>query len=98
MYPIIPESVSRYLWDTPIDQINIQKHATFIIERVLEYGEREAIAWINSTYDQAMIVAVIKNSKRISPKTANFYATIYGVDPKEVACLQKPSIPKQNRF
>lgn len=98
MSPIIPESVSRYLWDTPIDQINIQKHATFIIERVLEYGERAAIGWIDEQYGEDAIVDVIKNSKRISPKTANFYATIYGVDPKEVACLQKPSIPKQNRF
>ena len=94
----IPASIAPYLWDTPIDDLSYDKHYAFIIERVLEYGDMEALIWLNETFDIGKIKEVLCTSKRISARTGNFYARIYQVDHTDLTCLQKPYIQKQNRF
>jgi hypothetical protein len=94
----IPDFIHPYLWDTPIEGISITKHAKFIIERVLEYGNEEAIIWLNKTYTKNQVKEVLINSRRISPKTGVFYASMYEADPNELTCTKQPFTQKQNRF
>ncbi len=94
----IPSYVTKYLWDVSLDKISISGDAEFIIERVLEYGNFDALDWINTTYGKEKIVRVLKKSRRISPKTGGFYALYYDVAKESLECIQKPFIQKQNRF
>ena len=94
----IPEHIKNYLWDVNFDTLSTQEHKKFIIERVLEYGDTEAIDWMNKTYTKDEIVGILKTSKRISTKTGNFYAIIYNVPKEELECIKKPYTQKQNRF
>ena len=94
----IPDFILPYLWDTRIDKISLTENARFIIERVLENGNEKAIKWLNETFSKDKIIETLMCSRRISPKTGNFYASIYNIDPNGLVCIRKPFTQKQNRF
>lgn len=94
----IPSNIKIYLWDVKFETLDIKKHSGFVIERVLEYGDKESFSWLLKTYDKENILQVLRKSKRISPKTGNFYAMYFGVPKSEFLCIRKPFIRKQDRF
>lgn len=94
----IPSFVKEYLWDTKVDEIDLNKNSKFVIERVLEYGDFDALNWLNKTFDVKQIEDVLRTSKKISTKTGNFFALYYNIPKSKLRCIQKPFTQKQKRF
>lgn len=57
-------------WDANIQTLDTAKHKTYIIERVLEFGDEAAYRWLFNTYANTDIIAVTKSSRRLSRPTA----------------------------
>jgi hypothetical protein len=70
----------------------VQKNARFILKRVLDRGDTNALKWIQAHYTLKEIQDVIMTSRDISRKTATFWTNILNVDPNHVVCLQKPTL------
>ena len=94
----LPDYITKYLLDVNTENISPVAHSVFIIERILEYGDTNSLKWIEKTYEKSKIIEVLKNSKKISPKTGNFYALYFNVSKEELLCICKPFTQKQNRF
>ena len=94
----IPDCVKKYLWDVEVKNLKLGQHFTFIIERVLEYGDFEALGWLNKNFTKNKITGVLKKSKKISPKSGNFFALYYNLPKDKLLCIRKPFTQKQNRF
>jgi len=88
----------KLFWDVDFSTIDPVKNKRFVIERVLEYGDLSHFKKLKEIYSLDDIKEVLKSSKTISFKTANFYALILKVPRKEVLCLKKPLMQKQDRF
>ena len=57
-------------WDTNPKNIDPQKHARYIIERVLEFGRLDEIGWVFRQYPRHVIKEVIKLPRvQLSPKS-----------------------------
>lgn len=95
---MIPSFVAKTLWDTPLANISFPKHAKFVVERVLEYGDLDAYHWARKQLGDEIIRETLRTSKRLTPKSANFYATILEVPKEEVLCLQTLSTLQPNKF
>ncbi len=78
---------TRFFWDVKINKLNKEKNADFIIERVLEHGDLEHMNWLFANYGKEKIIKVIKTSKRISPKVANFWKIYLKIKGK-IQCLE----------
>lgn len=98
MIETIPKEVKTLLWDAKIEDISLKDHAKYIIERVLEFGDINEDKWLKKVYTQEEIIEVIKKSKQLSEKTANFYAILFNIDKSDVECLKNPYTQRQNRF
>ena len=61
-----------------------QKHKKFIIERVLKFGTPKDIRWLLATYAEDDIIQVVKASRALDKKTANFWAIHYGIPLEEI--------------
>ncbi len=85
----LPKTFSKYFWDTRLDSISLDKNATYIIERLLELGDIEELEWINKNYSKEQIINTLRNSRRISPKTGNFFSLYYGIPKETLACMKK---------
>ena len=94
----VPSNIKTYLWDVDISNLSAKDHAKFIIERVLEYGNFESLKWLMENFTKEQIINVLETSKRLSPKTGNFFAMYYKVPKESFECLKKPFTKKQNRF
>lgn len=85
---MIPQYLQTLFWDTNLDSFNPEAFPEYTITRVLEYGDRDAVAWLRETFSQAEIVKVLRTERRLSRKSANFWALIYRIAPDEVAALR----------
>jgi len=102
---IIPSYLRKYFWDVKIESLSKKGNSTlpagrqaFIIERILQYGDRRAVNWLSNNFGLKDIKEVASKSRRLSPKSANYWALILGLDKRGVKCLQKSYLKTRKRF
>lgn len=81
--------IADFFWDVDVKSLDIVKNKRFIIERLLQFGRPEQIQWMLARYSDGEIIEVVKSSKTIDKKTANYWALHYHILPKEVLCLNR---------
>ncbi|MEW6102709.1 MAG: hypothetical protein AB1630_02635 [bacterium] len=86
--------LKRYFWDVEIKEL--KDFPIFVMERLLEYGDRNAISYLLSNFSKERIKKVVKETRRISRKSANFWAFYLNIPKKEVKCLKR-SFQRNNR-
>jgi hypothetical protein len=85
---VIPQGLAPLFWDIRLDQFNPRAYPDYTIFRVLEYGDDNAVSWLKQTFAETEIRRVLCTERRLSRKSANFWALVYGIPPEEVASLQ----------
>jgi hypothetical protein len=84
---MIPSHLRTLFWDTDLDVFEPEAYPDYTIFRVLEYGDEEAVQWMRRTFSDAEIRRVLSTERRLSPKSANFWALVYGIPAGEIAAL-----------
>ena len=84
---MIPSELEALFWDTDLERFKPAEYPDYAIFRVLEYGNEEALAWLRKTFSEAEIRRVLRSERRLSRKSANFWALLFGVPFHEVAAL-----------
>ena len=92
MEKAFPKAFKKYFWDTDINKLSPLKNRAYVIERLFEYGDVQELDWLNYFYSKEDLITTLKTSRRISPKTGNFFALYYHVPKESLACMKKPSI------
>jgi hypothetical protein len=75
----IPVRFRPLFWDTSLSKIHIKRNARYIIERVLEFGNMDAVKWLQKVYPFQTIIDVLNMSRIITEKSRNFWLTWFGV-------------------
>lgn len=91
----LPKFLKKYFWDIEFQRLEKKAHSHFIIERILEYGDKRAMKWLKSHFEQKEIKNVLYNSKNISPRSANFWQLIFNIKRDKILCLRKSFQEKQ---
>ena len=84
---MIPQELRPFFWDINPDSFDPFSHREYTIARVLEYGDEKAVAWLRANFLEPEITEVIRTERRLTRKSANFWALVYGIAPGEVAAL-----------
>ena len=75
----IPERFHFLFWDTTPGNINTRHNAQYIIERILEVGDVDALEWMQRVYPVQRIIHVLHVSRAVSEKSRNFWTLWFGV-------------------
>ena len=75
----VPPRFRSLFWDTSIDKIHIKRNARYIIERVLELGDVDAIEWLQRVYPARRIIDVLHLSRPLTEKSRIFWMLWFGV-------------------
>ncbi len=75
----LPECAYRYFWDVDPVSLDVGEHSHYVIERLLEYGDLSSVRWMESCFSREEIVEVLKTSRSLSRKSANFWLNVLGV-------------------
>ncbi|OIP57466.1 MAG: hypothetical protein COX79_00520 [Candidatus Levybacteria bacterium CG_4_10_14_0_2_um_filter_36_16] len=86
----LPQFLRPYFWDVKFEDINIAKNPQFVLKRIIDRGDTKSLFWALTKFSLEDIRNIITTSRDLSPRTANFWAFVMGINPKQVPCLQKP--------
>lgn len=73
---MIEEKLKKYFWDTDFESLNPEKNKKYILERILEMGDDNAVNWMLKTYSQKDISDTLRNNRKISKKSSNFWNVV----------------------
>lgn len=73
----VPPSLQRYFWSARPSALDTETDKSYIIEQLLEYGNIEALRWMLGTYSNREIVAILKRTRMLSPKSRSFWALFF---------------------
>jgi len=86
----LPVYTYRCFWDIDPAGLEVGEYPRYVIERLLEYGDLSSVRWMARRFSREEIVAVLKTSRSLSRKSANFWLNVLGVPSGEVQCMSKP--------
>ena len=70
---MLQETLKPFFWETDLEKMDMKLHKTYIIERILELGDKSAVQWLLSAYALSEIKETLKKSRNISPKSRNYW-------------------------
>ena len=68
----IPSFVLKYFWGDNLEELDLRKNSTYIIQTLLEKGDQQAIKWFFSILDLETIRKTLPFIK-LSQKSENFW-------------------------
>lgn len=90
---MLPNELQTIFWDVKLSEFDPAAHPDYTIFRVLEYGDSAAVQWLRSIFDEAEIVRVLRTERRLSPKSATYWALVYRVPQDQIAALLEQADP-----
>ena len=69
----LPESFAKYFWDCNFNELVMEEYHQFIVERILNFGDDAALQWLLQHTDKNTIKNIVKNSRKLTPKTKKFW-------------------------
>jgi hypothetical protein len=94
----LPVELHKYFWDINPRDVDVGEKSEYVIERLLECADLPALRWLKKTFPQNVITKVVTTSRRLSPKSANFYGLIFGLDRDKILCLSKDFRSKHKKI
>ncbi|MGH7596449.1 MAG: DUF6922 domain-containing protein [bacterium] len=81
----IPKEWHRYFWEVNPEKVDTQEHAFYILGRILEYGDKEAVKNVRKIYGDRLIRKFLlsTNSRVLSNRTMKHWQTILKLRPEE---------------
>lgn len=94
----LPKFLKQYFWDVDFEGIDPQQSAQYIIARLIDRGNDRSIRWLWKNYSEDLIKKVVTTRRGFSARTANFWASVLGINKRKVVCLQKPYLKMRQQF
>ena len=85
---MIPQHLRPFFWDINAENFNPYSYARYTIARLLECGDEKAVAWLRETFSEAEIKEAVCSERRLSRRSANFWALVYRIPFAKVAALK----------
>ena len=73
----LPQEFKKYFWDVEFSGLSLKKYPDFILGRIMNLGNLQALKWLLKIPKQE-IMRVVKTNREIDLKTRNFWRVIYG--------------------
>lgn len=94
----IPPQLHPYFWDVSPEEIDLQRHFIFIIERLLNEGDHRALIWIFKNYPKSAIKEAVVACRGLSLKTARCWQNYFDLKEEEICSAGKRSAVKGKLF
>ena len=85
---MVPLSLRPFFWDTNPESFDPAAYPSYTIARILEYGDEKAVAWLKDNFPEDQIKQVIRAERRLTRRSATFWALVYQIPTDEVAALK----------
>ncbi len=64
-------------WDVNPKTIDPEKHAKYIIERILDLGNEKEVHWVSHHYPLSLIQDIVKHSRVLHDKSRALWSLVF---------------------
>lgn len=82
-----PGYLRPLFWDVDFAAFDPLQHTAYTIERIMEYGDAEAVQWVVDHFPKSQLVQTLRTSRQLSRRSANFWRLMLQLSKEQVACL-----------
>lgn len=86
----IPEELEGFFWDVNVKKLDPSKKPYFVIQRLLDKGNVQAVRWVRQNYTPQDIAETFYHMRDFRTKVGRFWEAFLDLSPSKVLCLQKP--------
>ncbi len=88
---IIYKFSDNLFWDTKAEYIDMEKNASYVVQRVLEYGRLSDWKLLLSYYGLLRIADIACHLRTLEPRALSFISTVSGIPENQFrCCITKP--------
>ena len=79
----LPTMLRPFFWDVRLSSVSADRHSDFILARLLEFGDRRAVAWAFQRYPRERLIAFLNGRGRelLSRRAWRLWASLVGLKP-----------------
>jgi transcriptional regulator with XRE-family HTH domain len=81
--------LKRLFWDHSLREEDLRTHATWVVERVLDYGNLEDIGALLHCMGRKKFLITVASAHRVTPRTRQFWCQL--LEMEGVSCTRKYS-------
>ena len=85
----IPPYLKKYFWDVDFGSMDLRTDGDYVSARLLEYGDAKAVRWLLGEVEKSRLRKIVTTSRKLSPRSCNFWSLFFGIDKSKVECLKK---------
>ncbi len=74
--PAVPQFRESLFWDTKQENIDWEKNAKYVIERIFEHGSDKEVHWLWNTYTKEAMSEVLEKSRDLRPRTRALWESV----------------------
>jgi len=94
----LPRFLEKYFWDVEFKEISKTENSHFVVERILEYGDKKAVRWLFRNYSLGQIKNVVYKTRSLSLRSLFFWMIFLNLDKRKVKCLKESSLERRKIF
>ncbi len=79
MKPKVMKFRQTLFWDVDPKKIDPKKHALYIIERIMDFGDIKEVKWMMNFYDKRTLKKVVTNPRRLRSMSKIFWYLMLGI-------------------
>ena len=83
------EDMKPLFWDADIEALDRERHAGYIISRLLNYGGMRGYIWVVDLFSEGQIVDAVCNRREIRPVVRSFMAGKYAIPEERLMRAQE---------
>lgn len=87
----VPALSPHLFWDTDPDQVDFDRHASWLVKRVLEYGRWRDWQLLVRTYGKARLAEIVPGIRSLDPRAASFARTFLSLPSPSTCSNSTPS-------
>ena len=72
-----PHFRQSLFWDVDPSTIDVQKHARYIIERILDFGNDQEVRWMAQEYPASLIHDTLVTSRVLHDKSKTLWRLVF---------------------
>lgn len=86
----IPKSLHTFFWDVDVAKLDPKKKPYFVINRLLDKGDIEAVRWVKKTYSRQQIADAFLKLRDFNAKVGAFWGLYLHIPRQNILCLRVP--------
>jgi len=87
----LPNDMRIFFWDVDPDGLSVVESAHFIISRLMEHGDENALRFLLKNYDRDELVRVLRSSRSISKRSRIFWSLFLEIDKESCTPKRYPT-------